>query len=667
MSIKNIEYIKTKEKLTKSIIYICINIVLVIFFNISNVKAMDYSIEEYTINATILSNSNMKVEELIKYDFDEKANGVYRDLLYKYNFSSQNDDMDPTSLRYQANSIINIKAYSSDISFDNMQQAILEEEELLSNGINGYFSVTDLLDDGYRKEIKVYTPTNADSKKYIKYTYEIEDVAVKYDDACEIYWNFLGDDWQCEINNLNININFENDLNMENVLVFPHSYIGNLSYTINDNLINIKAAYVPQNRALDARIVFDSNVLDFATKRVYSSYDFDKLYDIEKVQENAKIKYFISNYIYGAVVVLAVILFVVILIKVNKELSKGKKSKKQLEIYTDILDNLSLSKYSSLNYKGYGISNTNLLLATILDLSNRNYIILDAKKKVKKKAFDSIDYEYFMKLNQNKDYSTLDEYEINVINYLFDLKIGNKTDISEFKSNEIELNARLKELSKNTKQLSKYSRFCNEKNVKDQDELFNKPLKENIRFAIFGIVVLVVILLINTLVISPLNFSDKSIAIFISVFFLAIYTIFSLALVCTARSIKEMYIDEYNKLKGLEKYLKEYSLLKERYPIEFKLWSRYLVFAALFGIADKVSKEFKEELILTGYDEEHIYMTYPLINMSINSTSISSSFATSIGMSSSGGYSSVGSGGGGGRRRRWRRLLKIIFMILCIF
>ena len=130
-------------------------------------------------------------------------------------------------------------------------------------------------------------------------------------------------------------------------------------------------------------------------------------------------------------------------------------------------------------------------------------------------------------------------------------------------------------------------------------------------------------------------------------FFLLIFAIIA----AYVRSIKEEYYDEYNNLKGLEKYLKEYSLIKDRYPIEIALWDRYLVFATFFGIAKKVAKEFKDELIKN--DEEYIYSNYPILCMSMYSNELSSYAASSTGSSSSGGYSGSGSGGGGGRRRRW--------------
>lgn len=52
--------------------------------------------------------------------------------------------------------------------------------------------------------------------------------------------------------------------------------------------------------------------------------------------------------------------------------------------------------------------------------------------------------------------------------------------------------------------------------------------------------------------------------------------------------------EEARKAVGLRKFLTEYTLIKERASQEVILWQDYMVFAALFGVADKVAKELKD-------------------------------------------------------------------------
>ena len=52
--------------------------------------------------------------------------------------------------------------------------------------------------------------------------------------------------------------------------------------------------------------------------------------------------------------------------------------------------------------------------------------------------------------------------------------------------------------------------------------------------------------------------------------------------------------EEAVKLAGLKKFLLEFSRIDEKGAIEVKMWDEYLIFAQIFGIADKVSKQFKK-------------------------------------------------------------------------
>ena len=47
-------------------------------------------------------------------------------------------------------------------------------------------------------------------------------------------------------------------------------------------------------------------------------------------------------------------------------------------------------------------------------------------------------------------------------------------------------------------------------------------------------------------------------------------------------------------LYGLKKYLEEFSNMDTKEVMEVKLWDEYLMFAYLFGIADKVAKQLKD-------------------------------------------------------------------------
>ena len=52
--------------------------------------------------------------------------------------------------------------------------------------------------------------------------------------------------------------------------------------------------------------------------------------------------------------------------------------------------------------------------------------------------------------------------------------------------------------------------------------------------------------------------------------------------------------EEAKKLAGLKKFFKEFTLINEKMPIEVSLWNEYLMYAQMFGMADKVACVFEK-------------------------------------------------------------------------
>lgn len=117
---------------------------------------------------------------------------------------------------------------------------------------------------------------------------------------------------------------------------------------------------------------------------------------------------------------------------------------------------------------------------------------------------------------------------------------------------------------------------------------------------------------------------------------------------------------ETTKLYGLNKFLEEFSSIDKKEVIEVKLWDEYLMFAYIFGIADKVAKQLKNLYpeIIQEYNYDYDTLIF-INNISISSVKAASS-ARSAAQSYSaggggfsvggGGCGSFGGGGGGGSR-----------------
>ncbi|MBR4757134.1 MAG: DUF2207 domain-containing protein, partial [Bacteroidales bacterium] len=62
----------------------------------------------------------------------------------------------------------------------------------------------------------------------------------------------------------------------------------------------------------------------------------------------------------------------------------------------------------------------------------------------------------------------------------------------------------------------------------------------------------------------------------------------------THTTLKTITPTEAREVFGLKKFLKDFTLIKDRGAVEVTLWNNYLIFASLYGIADQVYKDFKK-------------------------------------------------------------------------
>ena len=103
-------------------------------------------------------------------------------------------------------------------------------------------------------------------------------------------------------------------------------------------------------------------------------------------------------------------------------------------------------------------------------------------------------------------------------------------------------------------------------------------------------------------------------------------------------------------LAGLKKYLKEYTLISNREPIEVTLFEYYLIFAQLMGIAKEVAKNFKDiytDMIQQSHFNDYDNIVFVNHCMSHGYSAAQSGKARAESYSSGGGGFSSGGGGGG--------------------
>lgn len=639
----------------KKLKIIMISIILAVIALIPNNVLADgpsYDITNYDMDAYIQEDGTIHIDESITYYFSSSANGLTRDLRYFY--KTNKDSMEPNSARYQATGIENITVAVTNPANITTNFTKASNAEKGDNGVYTVDAVNADRTDGY--DIMVYSPISSNNFQTVHYSYDITDAVVQYNDMSEIYYNFIGNGIETDVDEFNLDIYLPKSINMDDVKYYPHTYATKLEdiqvmLDSASNCISFNIRNIPSGKPVDARIVFPNTVLMNCTKKYNNDYDFNSLYKIENSMSLGNTRYFIHITIN---IILGVLLVTLCTIFLTYGIIKSKKYRttvKNVNYFRDIPKHLNLLEYQALlPSKATDALSSNLIIATILDLTNRKILNMETKKGANKK------YEYNVSINKNVDFTKLYPYEKQILSLIFSDQISTNFNASAYTEKTLELNARFKEISKNRKLVQQISKASSKKLI-DNKKMYKKVKTSLILNFIILIVTLLIVFLFNTLVMNP----DKTLGIvefIMSSVFTAFLTFIVVIILDDLYKIPtNKYAQDQKEVLGLWKYLKDYSLIKDRYPIELSIWNEYLVFASLFGIADKVAKEFKEELIKAGYSDDQIYLTYPVLCMS----SYSSSFTTSI--NSSTGYSGSGSGGGGGRRR-WSRCFLIHYYLI---
>lgn len=301
--------------------YILFTMFLLLFLiGISHSKSLaSFYIQDFEINSEVLSNGDMKVEENITYYSTETKNGVTREINIKNANNSKNSADGLTLNGVKVDGIVAKKVTSGNLG---------------DSGVYEYST------SGSTYKLKVYEPFSGigTKTKTITYEYLLKNVGVRYKDTSEIYWNFIGDEWDTKISNLTINIKLPQESINGTTYVFGHGS-DNGTFTKSGNNISLYAKDLKANQALDVRILFPTSALPETTKTV-NKYVLDKYINQEegltsKKEEPEIILGLNIKQIALALTIIVVLLWIIVYFKYDKEL----RVKKQY-YYRDIPYNL---------------------------------------------------------------------------------------------------------------------------------------------------------------------------------------------------------------------------------------------------------------------------------------------------------------------------------------
>lgn len=204
-----------------------------------------FKITDFGISCIVEENGDMEIVENIQYYTTDNKNGLIRTINTKNKMNSKNS----------ADNIVIEEVFVDGEKYNQTISATIGESGVYTlNKFNSTY------------EIKVFSPFQTNMKK-ITYKYRLYNVAVKYNDIAELYWNFIGSEWDCPIDNVEINIILPEAAENETIYVYGHG-ADNGTFTKTRNYIMLKASDLEAYQALDARILFSNSAIPLSTKNV---------------------------------------------------------------------------------------------------------------------------------------------------------------------------------------------------------------------------------------------------------------------------------------------------------------------------------------------------------------------------------------------------------------
>lgn len=545
----------------------------------------------------------------------------------------------------------------------------------ITSGTNKNFKKSDIwqyhLDKGHyfgginnnnEYEIAWGVSIDTTTRKQYLISYTVKDVIKKYNDCAELYWQFVGSEFEISADSITGIIKLPNKVsNKDELKVWGHTkYLNGEIYVTDLDIVEFNVNKYKSGNFVEVRIAMPTYVMS-KLENTSNINKIDSIIEQETEWANeANARRDRRNKNFKLLILATIFVNTSIGIMFSKKIKKNKQfleknpnilPEQQLEYYRELPDKEETPLEAVFILKtGYKQSCLpNVFSATILNFALKGYIRIEQEGKTIKILLNKI----------KTDELTGDEKK--VLEILRAASNNNELTMAELEKYIKNYPSKLMNLNSTFEKVSKTQ--ASEKGKFDTNR-FNKQIV----YAEKNVGYIFLLIIIITASIFTIGYAYKNVqsmlitCTIISLAFFIVVTIINLILnikiTTSFNGFTQKGINEQEQWKAFKKYMEDFSYLNEKEVPQLVLWEKYLVFATAFGIADKVLKQLKVKYPeLNDPDTIHSMI---LFNSMYSSNGFNTGFINSISSSTSRMYSSTyssGSGGGGGfsgggRRRR---------------
>ncbi len=601
-----------------------ISILFILIFGLSGVsKAGSLYLNKIDFNVQINSDGSINVTET--WDIDISSTNT----LYK-TFKKDKS-------KYAEITNVNVKEITKGI-----EKNLTKTNEWAYHVKKDYYYGTENEDDNFEIGWGVGLD-NSKARKTYEISYTVKDAITKYNDYSELYWQFIGKDFEVSAKKITGNIILPSSVNnKEEIRVWGHTEgLNGTIYATDTNKIEFDLDNFKSGRYVEIRTLFPTELIVNSGRTKNNEILQTAIKEETKWADKANAKrqrkeWFSKNFLTILIVICIVInlmlsiIFIIKMIKYIKKLKGLEKYKptSKLKYFRDMPDenatpaeaqltlDIKISSYTPYNFG-------KIFSAMILDLTLKGYLKIEQEKNVKGK--DAIKIIFSKEIDDK-----IKQDEKTVLEFL------NKAAKDEKEITLKKLENYIKNHPTATESLLKNSYKKTEKQLVKEKILDEQIKKEYNKYTNIktGYIVSAIFLFFFTIILFT-----------IPIILFIINAVLCGKIAKRLNVLTQKGVELQEQWKGLKKYMEDFSMLDKREVPELVIWEKYLVYATAFGIADKVIKQLK--IVYPNFEDiTNGLTTYTYMNIMM-STNFSASFSNSITSSMSSIYSS-GTGAGGG-------------------
>ncbi|GEO57497.1 DUF2207 domain-containing protein [Companilactobacillus bobalius] len=560
------------------------------FQTTTDVKADKFTVKNYDVTVDIKKDGNADLTQKIVYDFQGDYHGVY----YNQDLKGIKGASDPV------------------VTYNNGSGA----KTLVNNDSNQNNTVRVTRTDN-SMDMKVYHAVDSEMVTYT-YKYQLYGVITNYLDTAELNWKIIGNGWDNDLNNIKLTLNFPKK-NITQLQAWTHGLLsGHTEVDKKNGQVVMTLDELPANQSVESHIIFpvtvtadNKNIVNKKAKARILAAEKSKAEAANARRQREKNFYWIMMAIAG---VFIVIIYLYQFIKLRK--NPGQKHQIPTPLHHFFDEPEFIPSFTEIILDRQSKANSNSLTADLLNEVGYRRMKIDKIGK---------DYQITALVPPTNEF----------FKYLID-KIG---DGKSVRLKDIRKFARSND-DKMTKKFDKWAKDAAKGREKYLD-LGNMNLVDSFKVATIAVDIILGIMLMISLILSSTVLLSGAILVVIGLVAWIPYVIVKKKITPYTNLGEE----EVNKIRAFKRMLEDIDDIKMAEVGDIILWERFLPYAVIFGVSDKVIKALKVNFGADVVNNSAIAYYYIGSSSFLNSnTGFQTAFTGAI---SAGGSSSISGGSGG--------------------